>query len=227
MFMHAPSTLGAVALLAGLAAAKTDIGGCVSSQTVAYGGASLIWYVPDTGEICEFLDCGGGRAPPKTTVPGCPAYEGTATYSPSYLPGFGAVATSTSAEAAATATATKSSVSEHSSASEHSSSSEHSSLSESASTSASERSAITSPPVTIITATATSSGSVQTQTGVNSDVASSSSSSHSSSLAPAASGNSTGSSTSSVSVGGAALPTAAMKGAFGVMAGLAAGVALL
>ncbi|KAK7613820.1 hypothetical protein JOL62DRAFT_342190 [Phyllosticta paracitricarpa] len=84
----------ATAILATGALAKTDLSGCTSSSTVAYGGASIIWYVPGTGEICEALDCGGGRAPPKTTVPGCPAYSGTATYSPSYLPGYGAGATS-------------------------------------------------------------------------------------------------------------------------------------
>ncbi len=55
MFIRTSAALAAAALLAGHAAAKTDIAGCVSSQTVAYGGASLIWYVPDTGEICEFL----------------------------------------------------------------------------------------------------------------------------------------------------------------------------
>jgi len=71
-----------------LAAARTDLSGCVSTETIAYGGASLLWYVPGTGEICGFLDCGGGRAPPKTTVPGCLLYSGTSTYSPSYLPGF-------------------------------------------------------------------------------------------------------------------------------------------
>ncbi|KAF8863278.1 hypothetical protein BDZ45DRAFT_138881 [Acephala macrosclerotiorum] len=89
--------------LAALATAKTDLSGCTSSATVAYGGASLIWYVPGTGELCDFLDCGGGRAPPKTTVPGCPLYSGTATYSPSYLPGYNdGVAASTSASAAST-----------------------------------------------------------------------------------------------------------------------------
>ncbi|RYP72661.1 hypothetical protein DL769_004403 [Monosporascus sp. CRB-8-3] len=51
----------------------------------------------DTGEVCEFLDCGGGRAPPKTTVPGCPLYEGTMSSEPSYLPGFGGSATATAA----------------------------------------------------------------------------------------------------------------------------------
>ncbi|BFZ60432.1 hypothetical protein YB2330_001468 [Saitoella coloradoensis] len=92
--------LALLPILAPIVHARTDLEGCVSSQTVAYGGASLIWYVPGTGEICSFLDCGGGRAPPKTTVPGCAAYVGTGTYEPSYLPGYAATgvaqATSTS-----------------------------------------------------------------------------------------------------------------------------------
>ncbi|PVH83309.1 hypothetical protein DL98DRAFT_513210 [Cadophora sp. DSE1049] len=66
--------------------ARTDLSGCTSTTA----GASIIYFVPGTGELCDFLDCGGGRAPPKTTVPGCPQYAGTATYSPSFLPGFGA-----------------------------------------------------------------------------------------------------------------------------------------
>jgi len=70
--------------LASIAAARTNLAGCTSSTT----GASIIYYVPGTGEICDFPDCGGGRAPPKTTNPACPNYQGTATYSPSFLPGF-------------------------------------------------------------------------------------------------------------------------------------------
>lgn len=77
--------------LASIAAARTDLAGCTSSTT----GASIIYYVPGTGEICDIPDCGGGRAPPKTTNPACPNYQGTATYSPSFLPGFtGAAAVS-------------------------------------------------------------------------------------------------------------------------------------
>jgi len=71
-----------------LVATRTDLSGCISSETVAYRGASLLWYVPGIGEVYSFLDCGGGRAPPKTTVAGCPLYSGISTYSPSYLPGF-------------------------------------------------------------------------------------------------------------------------------------------
>ncbi|KIW08701.1 uncharacterized protein PV09_00648 [Verruconis gallopava] len=72
--------------------AKTDLAGCTSTVS----GASILYYVPDTGEICSILDCGGGRAPPKTDVPGCAAYQGSAPYMPSYLSGFGSTATLTS-----------------------------------------------------------------------------------------------------------------------------------
>jgi hypothetical protein len=48
------------------------------------------WYDPATGEICDPLDCGGGRAPVKTDVPGCAAYKGTLTRptEASYMPCF-------------------------------------------------------------------------------------------------------------------------------------------
>lgn len=65
--------------------ARTDLTGCSSTSVSSPAGASIAWYVPETGEVCDLLDCGGGRAPPKTTVPGCPLYSGTASYSPSYL----------------------------------------------------------------------------------------------------------------------------------------------
>jgi hypothetical protein len=196
--MRTSTALAAAALLAGHVTAKTDIAGCVSSQTVAYGGASLIWYVPDTGEICEFLDCGGGRAPPKTTVPGCIGYEGTATYSPRYLSGFGA-ATSTASSSASEAVTTEAT------------SSGSASVSTSASTS--QNASITSPPVTTLTGTATSKpGSESTAVPSSSD---------------SSSGGSTDQPTSGVSTGAAALPTAAGRGGLGVIAGLAAGVAML
>ncbi|KAI1331699.1 hypothetical protein F5Y16DRAFT_241450 [Xylariaceae sp. FL0255] len=108
MLAHPSTTLilAAAALLTGQAAARTDLSGCVSSETVAYGGASLIWYVPGTGEICAFLDCGGGAGAPVTTVPGCADYSGTATYSPSYLSGYGASSTSTTSSAPSSGTTT-------------------------------------------------------------------------------------------------------------------------
>ncbi|KAJ0155855.1 hypothetical protein CTA2_12847 [Colletotrichum tanaceti] len=84
--------VSSLAILATAVLAKTDLAGCVSSDSIVtptQGGtpyATRVWYLPDTGEICAALDCGGGRAPPKTTVPGCASYEGTDTYSPSFLP---------------------------------------------------------------------------------------------------------------------------------------------
>ncbi|TQN67139.1 hypothetical protein CSHISOI_08373 [Colletotrichum shisoi] len=74
--------------------AKTDLEGCTSfTSTVTvnaspgYGNAyeTVIWYVPDTLEICAGVDCGGGRAPPRK-VPGCPAYSGTENVTASFLP---------------------------------------------------------------------------------------------------------------------------------------------
>ncbi|KAM0249879.1 hypothetical protein ACHAQJ_008853 [Trichoderma viride] len=86
-------TLAATLFLAASALGRTDLVGCTYTDTVVIPSglpgydayASRIWYVPGTGELCDFLDCGGGMAPPKTNVPGCPLYSGTSTYSPSYL----------------------------------------------------------------------------------------------------------------------------------------------
>lgn len=99
------STFLATAAFATLALARTDLEGCTRTDVSSPAGASYAWYVPESGEVCEILDCGGGRAPPKTTVPGCAAYSGTETYSPSYLAGYQASATaapSTTAEAQST-----------------------------------------------------------------------------------------------------------------------------
>jgi hypothetical protein len=103
-------SLAATLVLAASAFARTDLVGCTYTDTVVQPSglpgydayASRIWYVPGTGELCDFLDCGGGMAPPKTDVPGCPLYSGTATYSPSYL----SLQTKAAAEGAGTATVT-------------------------------------------------------------------------------------------------------------------------
>lgn len=102
-------TLPVLVGLVGLSVARTDISGCVSSATTnQWHEASMIWYVPGSGEICDFIDCGGGRAPPKTDQPGCPLYTGTATVTPSYLPGYGPngkmVATTTTVSETSTTT---------------------------------------------------------------------------------------------------------------------------
>lgn len=82
-----PSTFGLVLLsLATSILAKTDLAGCTSTRAAT----GIVYWVPGTGELCQLLDCGGGRAPPKTDVPGCAAYAGNAPYQPTFIPGFGA-----------------------------------------------------------------------------------------------------------------------------------------
>ncbi|KAH6610648.1 cell wall protein [Trichoderma cornu-damae] len=106
-------SLAATLFLAASALGRTDLAGCTYTDTVVQPSglpgyeayASRIWYVPGTGELCDILDCGGGRAPPKTNVPGCPLYSGTETYSPSYLN----LQTKAASTVAATATATSTS----------------------------------------------------------------------------------------------------------------------
>ncbi|KAJ0268432.1 hypothetical protein COL940_013394 [Colletotrichum noveboracense] len=97
---------------AGLALAKTDIEGCTSFTStvtvrteIGYGNTyeTVIWYVPDTLEICRGVDCGGGRAPPRK-VPGCPMYSGTETVTASFLSTDPAAPTSTVALVTVTST---------------------------------------------------------------------------------------------------------------------------
>lgn len=113
-------TLLSVLALSPLAAlARTDFSGCTSfTSTVTinptaheYGNVygSVVYYDPDTLEICTVPDCGGGRAPPKTGVPGCPLYSGTATVTPSFLSADPLAVTTTSSGATETTTATISS----------------------------------------------------------------------------------------------------------------------
>ncbi|KAI0108057.1 hypothetical protein F4814DRAFT_426732 [Daldinia grandis] len=239
MYAKAPTVLLA-ALLAGHAVAKTGIGGCVSSATVKYGGGSLIWYVPDTGEICEFLDCGGGRAPPKTTVPGCNGYEGTATYSPSFLPGFGASATPTSTEISApastsastpTPTSASASASSSDSASGESSSESSGESSGSATTSAASSASVpgtTTGVTSDATITPAPTATLETSTRITSNGESSAptGSSTGGSFQGAEPASTSTSSASNVSEG-AAMPTAALNGAMGVAVGLVAGMAML
>ncbi|KAL2194400.1 hypothetical protein P885DRAFT_80407 [Corynascus similis CBS 632.67] len=68
------------------------------------------WYDPNTGEICDPLDCGGGRAPVKTDVPGCAAYKGTLSpeTSPSYMPCWTGFSSASSASPTAETTTSNS-----------------------------------------------------------------------------------------------------------------------
>ncbi|KAJ2898477.1 hypothetical protein MKZ38_003866 [Zalerion maritima] len=119
--MKSLATLPILSLLPGaalllLASAKTDYDGCTSYTTMitvdpsrGYGGGniypSIMYYDPTNLEICQYVDCGGGRAPPKTTVPGCYGYTGTETVTPSYL-SSDPLETDAAAEETGSATAT-------------------------------------------------------------------------------------------------------------------------
>ncbi|RBQ74789.1 hypothetical protein FVER53263_05953 [Fusarium verticillioides] len=59
--------------------------GCSTHSYTTCEDKIVHWFDPDDGMICDPLDCGGGRAPPKTDVPGCAGYTGTETVGTSYL----------------------------------------------------------------------------------------------------------------------------------------------
>ncbi|KAF5259682.1 hypothetical protein FOXYS1_9697 [Fusarium oxysporum] len=59
--------------------------GCSTHSFTTCEDKIVHWFDPDDGMICDPLDCGGGRAPPKAGVPGCAGYTGTETIGTSYL----------------------------------------------------------------------------------------------------------------------------------------------
>ncbi|EKJ73699.1 hypothetical protein NXS19_009428 [Fusarium pseudograminearum] len=59
--------------------------GCSTHSFTTCEDRIVHWFDPDDGMICDPLDCGGGRAPVKTGVPGCANYSGTETRGTSYL----------------------------------------------------------------------------------------------------------------------------------------------
>ncbi|KAM3453625.1 hypothetical protein MY3296_003656 [Beauveria thailandica] len=222
--------------LASSAAARTDLAGCTytdlvvkPTQMAAY--ASRLWYVPDTGEVCAFLDCGGGRAPPKSTVPGCPLYTGTETYAPSYINpktlGNGVVEAGSSVAAATTAVlATPSETASESAASATAS------ASAAATTTTASDATTTDASITILTGTNTStpsksaeSSSAQATSAASTAGASSSSSSGSSkTVASGSSSSGVATTTSPSSAAGAMQTIGAVLGPC-VVAAIAAGLA--
>ncbi len=68
--MHSFNFLIALPLLM---LAKTAAAVCGIHSFTTCDDGIVHWFDPLTGEICDPLDCGGGRAPPKTNVPGCPS----------------------------------------------------------------------------------------------------------------------------------------------------------
>ncbi|KAM3428436.1 hypothetical protein MY4824_008810 [Beauveria thailandica] len=232
--IRASAAVVAALALASSAVARTDLAGCTytdlvvkPTQMAAY--ASRLWYVPDTGEVCAFLDCGGGRAPPKSTVPGCPLYTGTETYAPSYIDpktlGNGVVEAGSSVAAATTAVlATPSET-----ASESASASATASAS-AAATTTTTTTTTTDASITILTGTNTStpSKSAESSSAQATSAASTASVSSSGSSKTAASGSSSSSgvatTTSPSSAAGAMQTVGAVLGPC-VVAAMAAGLA--
>ncbi|KAM0670334.1 hypothetical protein ACQRIT_007631 [Beauveria bassiana] len=218
--------------LASSALARTDLAGCTytdlvvkPTQMAAY--ASRLWYVPDTGEVCEFLDCGGGRAPPKSTVPGCPLYTGTETYAPSYINpktlGNGAIEAGSSVAAATTPVLATPSES----AAESATASATASASESASASATTASATTDASITILTGinTSTPSKSAASSSAQVTSAASTAGASSSSSGSSSSSSSSGAATTTSPSSAAGAMQTVGAVLGPCVVAAIAAGLA--
>ncbi|OJD19320.1 hypothetical protein AJ78_00679 [Emergomyces pasteurianus Ep9510] len=84
--MHKPTLFSAILALP-LFASTVFAFGCKQHTFTQCEDGITHWYDPDDGQICDPLDCGGGRAPVKYNVPGCAAYTGTETRatSASYL----------------------------------------------------------------------------------------------------------------------------------------------
>ena len=78
-------------MAAALLLVKPAFAACENGHTFGYCEDRIVhWYDPDTGEICDPLDCGGGHAPVKYNEPGCAAYTGTEEYRTSvrFMPCF-------------------------------------------------------------------------------------------------------------------------------------------
>ncbi|KAL5000538.1 hypothetical protein BDV10DRAFT_183310 [Aspergillus recurvatus] len=98
--------LSTVSLL-GTVYARTTLEGCTFTETVSEGnGYSIVWYVPETGEICDVPVCGGGLDPFDYDNPACPEYTGTSPYEPSYLEEYEPRSTTVTAKTAVDAAVT-------------------------------------------------------------------------------------------------------------------------
>ncbi|KAL7822801.1 hypothetical protein V8C26DRAFT_387497 [Trichoderma gracile] len=76
-------------LLCLLGGANLVLAACENYSFTTCDDGIVHWYDLNDGQICDPKDCGGGRAPPRTDVPGCPLYSGTILSEPiSYLSCF-------------------------------------------------------------------------------------------------------------------------------------------
>ncbi|KAL4977548.1 hypothetical protein BDW66DRAFT_158894 [Aspergillus desertorum] len=106
-FPALPVPLLSTVSLLGTVYARTTLKGCTFTDTVTERDEySIIWYVPETGEICDVPVCGGGLNPFDYDNPACPEYTGTAPYEPSYLEDYDPRAAAVTAEAAVDASVT-------------------------------------------------------------------------------------------------------------------------
>jgi hypothetical protein len=92
-----------VSVVSLLVLAKGAFAACGTHTFTHCADGIVHWYDPLTGEICDPIDCGGGRAPPKTNVPGCAGYTG-ALPTVSYLSCWTPSASSTAKPATLTTT---------------------------------------------------------------------------------------------------------------------------
>ncbi|KAL4747388.1 hypothetical protein BDW72DRAFT_196810 [Aspergillus terricola var. indicus] len=98
--------ISAISLM-GTTYARTTLEGCTFTETVSERDEySIVWYAPETGEICDVPVCGGGLDPFDYDNPACPEYTGTAPYKPSYLEDYGPWPTTVRAETAVDAAVT-------------------------------------------------------------------------------------------------------------------------
>ncbi|KAL7947724.1 hypothetical protein V8C42DRAFT_315401 [Trichoderma barbatum] len=67
----------AISLFSLLAGANVAFAACETHSFTTCDDGIVHWFDPNNGQVCDPLDCGGGRAPPRTDVPGCPLYTGT------------------------------------------------------------------------------------------------------------------------------------------------------
>ncbi|KXG52048.1 uncharacterized protein PGRI_083320 [Penicillium griseofulvum] len=163
------TTLSTTASL--LMLATTAFGACNSYTTCADN--IVHWYDPTNGEVCDPLNCGGGRAPVKYDVPCCAAYRGTepciittstlSCWSPSTAPTPSAIA-SASADETTSSTATPTadtSVSSSTGASSTGAAAETSSHTKSGTTAAPST---TEPPTQLSNSATSETGSTSTST---------------------------------------------------------------
>ncbi|OQD69400.1 hypothetical protein PENPOL_c002G09446 [Penicillium polonicum] len=114
--------------------ATTVFAACESISYTTCADTIVHWYDPTNGQVCDPIDCGGGRAPVKYDEPCCAAYRGTepcvsttstlSCWSPSTVAASSTIASASSAEttsASATATANTSVLSSTKAAAETSS----------------------------------------------------------------------------------------------------------